>query len=193
MFKAFYEKYGTSHGLADATSHQILKAGYYWPSIFKDAHEHEVNVVVDRENTKDKEKGVTTDSLAAEVELNIEPPSQGEQLVEVTTGKLVDKTYKPSEEPAKESSKEVNVVVDRETTEDKEKGVTTESPTTEVELNIEPPSHGEQPAEVTTKKSVDTIDKPSEEPAKESSKVPTTTTSEKLAKLKEVEHEQVEA
>lgn len=40
MIEEFHEKYGTSHGSADATAHQILKDGYYWPSIFKDTHEN---------------------------------------------------------------------------------------------------------------------------------------------------------
>ncbi|GLJ23909.1 hypothetical protein SUGI_0454290 [Cryptomeria japonica] len=40
MIEEFHGKYGTSHGSADATVHQILKVGYYWPSIFKDTHEH---------------------------------------------------------------------------------------------------------------------------------------------------------
>lgn len=40
MIEEFHGKYGIGHGSVDATTHQILKAGYYWPSIFKDTHEH---------------------------------------------------------------------------------------------------------------------------------------------------------
>lgn len=60
--------------------------------------------MVDRETTEDKEKDVTTESLAVEVELNIEKPTQAEQPVEDTTEKMVDTTDKPSEELAKENS-----------------------------------------------------------------------------------------
>lgn len=40
MIEDFHGKYGTGHGSTDATTHQILKARYYWPSIFKDIHKH---------------------------------------------------------------------------------------------------------------------------------------------------------
>lgn len=36
----FHDKYGTGHGSAEATAHQILRFGYYWPTLFKDTHEH---------------------------------------------------------------------------------------------------------------------------------------------------------
>lgn len=38
--KKFHEKYGTGHGSTIATANQILKAGYYWPTLFKDIHHH---------------------------------------------------------------------------------------------------------------------------------------------------------
>lgn len=36
----FHDNYGTRHGSAKATTHQILRSGYYWPTLFKDTHEH---------------------------------------------------------------------------------------------------------------------------------------------------------
>lgn len=73
-------------------------------------------------------------------------------------------------------TQEVNVVFFRETTEDKKIDVTTESPTTdaEVELNetvnikIEKPTQTEQLIEDTTEKPVDTTEKTLEELAKDS-------------------------
>lgn len=40
MIKEFHGKYGTCHGSTDATTHQIIKDGYYWPNIFKYVHHH---------------------------------------------------------------------------------------------------------------------------------------------------------
>lgn len=40
MIEEFHGKYGTKHGSTDATAHQTLKEGYYWPRIFKDTNEH---------------------------------------------------------------------------------------------------------------------------------------------------------
>lgn len=40
MMNEFHEKYGTGHGSAIATTNQILRAGYYWPTLFKDVHHH---------------------------------------------------------------------------------------------------------------------------------------------------------
>lgn len=40
MIEEFHGKYGTSHGPVDAIAHQIFKASYYWPSIFKDTYKH---------------------------------------------------------------------------------------------------------------------------------------------------------
>ena len=36
----FHDKYGTGHGLVEATMHQILRSSYYWPTLFKDTQEH---------------------------------------------------------------------------------------------------------------------------------------------------------
>ena len=36
----FHDKWGTGHGSDLATEHWILRAGYYWPTLFKDTHEH---------------------------------------------------------------------------------------------------------------------------------------------------------
>lgn len=36
----FHEKLGSGHPLGNATTHKILRAGYYWPTLFKDAHTH---------------------------------------------------------------------------------------------------------------------------------------------------------
>ncbi|XP_059067598.1 uncharacterized protein LOC131858385 [Cryptomeria japonica] len=71
----------------------------------KNEDTQEVNVVVDRETTEDKEKDVTIESLDVEVELNIEKPTQTEQSTEDTTEKLVDIIDKPSEDLTKQSSK----------------------------------------------------------------------------------------
>lgn len=36
----FHDKYGIDHGSGLATANQILRVGYYWPTLFKDAHNH---------------------------------------------------------------------------------------------------------------------------------------------------------
>jgi len=36
----FHEKFGSGHPSGNVTSHRILRARYYWPTIFKDAHRH---------------------------------------------------------------------------------------------------------------------------------------------------------
>ncbi|XP_059074796.1 L-type lectin-domain containing receptor kinase S.1-like [Cryptomeria japonica] len=74
-------------------------------------------------------------------------------------------------------TQEENVVVDRETTEDKTIDVTNESLAPEVEINIE--KHTEQSIGDTTEKPVETTEKPFEELAKKSSEVPFETQIEK--------------
>lgn len=77
----------------------------------------EVNVVVDKETTKDIKEDVTTESPIADVEvevndkvnISIEKPTQTEQLAEDTTGKTLEepivKTKKQSGEPVMDSAK----------------------------------------------------------------------------------------
>lgn len=36
----FHSRFRTGHRGALATAHQILMAGYYWPTVFKDAFDH---------------------------------------------------------------------------------------------------------------------------------------------------------
>lgn len=36
----FHEKFGSGHPSGNVTAHRILGAGYYWPTIFRDAHRH---------------------------------------------------------------------------------------------------------------------------------------------------------
>ena len=38
--KKFHDKYGTGHRSAESTVHLILRSGYYWPTVFKDAQHH---------------------------------------------------------------------------------------------------------------------------------------------------------
>ena len=40
VLEHFHDKYGTGHDSAKATAHMILRLGYFWPTIFKDAFEH---------------------------------------------------------------------------------------------------------------------------------------------------------
>ena len=40
VLEHFHDKYGTGHGSVEATTHMILRSGYFWPSIFKDTFEH---------------------------------------------------------------------------------------------------------------------------------------------------------
>ena len=40
ILEHFHDKWGTVHGSGLATTHWILRAGYYWPTLFKDTHEH---------------------------------------------------------------------------------------------------------------------------------------------------------
>ena len=40
IIENFHSKYGTSHGSGLAMAHQISRAGYYWPTLFKDTYEH---------------------------------------------------------------------------------------------------------------------------------------------------------
>ena len=40
VLEKFHDKYGTRHGLAEATAHIILRSGYFSPTIFKDTFEH---------------------------------------------------------------------------------------------------------------------------------------------------------
>ena len=35
-----FHKYGTGHRSVEATTHMILRSGYFWPTIFKDTFEH---------------------------------------------------------------------------------------------------------------------------------------------------------
>jgi len=35
-----HDKYGAAHGSHLATTHKILRAGYYWPTMFKDTESH---------------------------------------------------------------------------------------------------------------------------------------------------------
>lgn len=40
IIEHFHSKFGTGHGANLATAHQILRAGYYWPTLFKDTFNH---------------------------------------------------------------------------------------------------------------------------------------------------------
>lgn len=40
IMEHFHSKFGIGHGGSQATTYHILRAGYYWPFIFKDAYEH---------------------------------------------------------------------------------------------------------------------------------------------------------
>jgi len=40
VLTSFHEKFGIGHRSAHSTANQILHAGYYWPTLFKDAHLH---------------------------------------------------------------------------------------------------------------------------------------------------------
>ena len=40
VLEQYHEKYGTGHGSKQATTHHILRLGYFWPTIFKDMFEH---------------------------------------------------------------------------------------------------------------------------------------------------------
>lgn len=40
IIEHFHSKFGTRHGANLATAHQILRAGYYWPTLFKDTFNH---------------------------------------------------------------------------------------------------------------------------------------------------------
>ena len=40
VLEQFHDRYGTGHGLAEATTRMILRSGYFWPMIFKDTFEH---------------------------------------------------------------------------------------------------------------------------------------------------------
>lgn len=40
IMEHLHSKFGTSHGGSQVTTYQILRAGYYWPSVFKDAYKH---------------------------------------------------------------------------------------------------------------------------------------------------------
>jgi len=37
---SFHDRFGIGHGWAHSTANQILWAGYYWPTLFEDAHSH---------------------------------------------------------------------------------------------------------------------------------------------------------
>lgn len=40
VMEEFHDRYGTHHGFAPSTENQILRVVYYWPTLFKDAHNH---------------------------------------------------------------------------------------------------------------------------------------------------------
>ena len=40
FFKQFHDRYSIGHGLVEATTHMLLRLGYFWPMIFKDTFEH---------------------------------------------------------------------------------------------------------------------------------------------------------
>lgn len=40
VISKFHGKHRTGHGSTDSLAHQILRSGYYWPCVFKDAHQH---------------------------------------------------------------------------------------------------------------------------------------------------------
>ncbi|XP_059074946.1 uncharacterized protein LOC131874979 [Cryptomeria japonica] len=40
IIEHFHSKFGTRHGANLAIAHQILRAGYYWPTLFKDTFDH---------------------------------------------------------------------------------------------------------------------------------------------------------
>ncbi|XP_057863203.1 uncharacterized protein LOC131071404 [Cryptomeria japonica] len=40
IVEQFHNRFGTGHGASLATAHQILRAGYYWSTLFRDTHEH---------------------------------------------------------------------------------------------------------------------------------------------------------
>ena len=40
VLEHFHDKYGIGHGSTEATTHMILRLGYFWPSIFKDTFEY---------------------------------------------------------------------------------------------------------------------------------------------------------
>lgn len=40
VLREFHDKFRTGHGSGSSTAHQILRAGYYWPTVFKDSHGH---------------------------------------------------------------------------------------------------------------------------------------------------------
>ena len=40
VLENFHDKYGIGHGLVEATTHMILRLGYFQPTIFRDTFEH---------------------------------------------------------------------------------------------------------------------------------------------------------
>ena len=40
ILKQFHDKYGTENGLAESIAHLIIRSGYYWLTVFRDAQHH---------------------------------------------------------------------------------------------------------------------------------------------------------